>query len=67
MTQFRYDGPVSSVKLQNGPKVFLVPGKTCELPESHPYVATLVARGLLTAEAPEVPAKETKTSKKDAS
>jgi hypothetical protein len=55
------------VKLQSGPKAFLVPGKLVELPDSDPYVKTLVARGHLTAVVAEEPkAKETKPTKKDA-
>ena len=67
MTQYLYNGPVSAVNLQSGPKAYLVPGKLCELPESDPYVVTLIARGHLTAivEPEAQPAKVTKPNKKD--
>lgn len=67
MTRYIYQGPVSSVTLK-GARARLLPGKPVELPADDPYVATLVARGHLTAlEAlpPDAPSKTTKANKKD--
>jgi len=75
MTKFTYRGPVSSVSLKSGLSVTFVSGRAYELPETDPYVRTLVARGVLTrcevapaapaVDAQPSPKTEAKASKKD--
>ena len=47
MTTYLYTGPLSSVTLGDGTEVLLHPGHTVQLPDKHPYVATMVALGHL--------------------
>lgn len=66
-SRYRYTGPLTGVTLRGGREVMLCPGAVLELPSRHPYVARLIARGLLTVEkleAPRAPEKPTPTDER---
>lgn len=50
--QYLYRGPLSGVTLAGGRECMLYPNTRVMLPSDSPYVARLVAKGLLVPEAP---------------